>query len=235
MEFECSICFDVDKEGKHFQCDHGHWFCESCYLEHVQTKRQQGVRAHCPTCREKLVNGYPVRALAVEQAIAHKKRATIAEVEQAEREANVLEVAQAAAAAFAHEAAAARADADASADLAAKLDVEEAERARQAALDAHASALAIARAEGDGDVEQQAKAAAEYEAKRQARHKRERTEQEANKYSVKLQRTLADAPADADQVGMRSSIIRALLRDMSPSDQRLVLDDVKARSDDSGG
>lgn len=162
MEFSCAICLDSDMDGQILQCRNGHYFCASCYAKHVAVQEEQRKRPTCPFCRV-ILHSEPVRCLAAEQAIAAKKRAVIADVEQAEKETVIAEVAAESAAADAH--AAKEAD-EATLRLAAQLQAKDEERATHARQKADALALALAQAEGDGDIEAQARQLAEFSRKR---------------------------------------------------------------------
>ena len=150
-------------DGRWYQCDNGHYFCRECYNTHVDAKRRACTEPRCPQCRIRLPRGEPVYCLAAQQVIASKKQATIDEVQQAEAEANIAEVAAAAEAADAH--AAQEAD-DAAARLAAELEAQEAAEKAEAAQKADAQAQALATAAGDDIVEAQARLLTEYSRKR---------------------------------------------------------------------
>ena len=149
-------------DGGILQCDNGHFFCEECYHGHVAAEARRRSAARCPTCRIKLLST-AIRCLHAEQTIAAKKEQVIAEVQQAEREAVVNEVAVATADA---DKLAAQEETAAVIRLVAELDAEEQAQARTSAQAAEADAMAIAQTHGDGDVDAQAQQLAEHSRKR---------------------------------------------------------------------
>lgn len=156
-------------DGVILQCDNGHFFCEECYRGHVAAEARRRSAARCPTCRLELLPT-AIRCLHAEQTIAAKKEqqaavtaAVIAEVQQAEREAVMNEVAVAAADA---DGLAAQQETTAAFRLVAELDAEEQAHARTSAQAAEAAAMAIAQTHGDGDVDAQAQQLAEHSRKR---------------------------------------------------------------------
>ena len=123
-------------DGRWYQCENGHFFCRECYNKHVDAKRHACTEPRCPECRIRLPRGEPIYCLAAQKVIASKKQATIDEVQQAEAEANIAEVAAAVEAADAH---AAQEGDEAANRLAAQLKAQDEEHAKQAAqaADAH--------------------------------------------------------------------------------------------------
>lgn len=207
---ECPICMEADLEDAFLQCQDGHYFCAPCYKEHCRIKALQGDRACCPICRVQLPEWRDrVYCLLAQQAIAAAKEVTVIEVQQADAEATVNEVAAACAAADAR---AAQEAEDAAARLEERIRAEDNARADSAAL-------AIAQAAGDGDIDEQEKAHREWS--EEAAKKRAREHAPVEKYTGKLQRTIAAAPAER-RIDTCVDVITGVLGMLSPSERARV-------------